>query len=125
MGKLRFLFLMLFAGGFLLPVAWHAAPAASAEPAFVDGTEDVPLMAGLTEQGDGALVFDTAAGRIVQVTATGPVSAAAVRAFYKETLPQLGWAPAGADVWRRDNEDLRIEFPATGTVRFILAPATP
>lgn len=111
----------------LLPYALVLAVLLAAFPvlagaAFVSGTEDVPLMAGLAEQGEGALEFDTAEGRIVQVTARGGPSADAVRAFYKETLPQLGWTTAGADLWRREGEELRLEFPAPGAVRFILAP---
>lgn len=97
-------------------------PAGAAD--FLSGTEDVPLMAGLTEQSDGTVVFDTAAGRIVEVTATGAASADAVRAFYGETLPQLGWIGGGGN-WRREGEELRLEFPRPGIVHFVLAPSTP
>jgi hypothetical protein len=113
MGYLRLLSVLLIA------LAVAAGPARAAE--YLSGTEDVPLMAGLSEAGDGALVFDTASGRIVEVTATG-AGADKVRAFYTDTLPQLGWTPDGADAWTREGEVLRLEFPAADTVRFILAP---
>ena len=102
-----------------------AVPPAASAADFLSGTEDVPLMAGLVEQGDGAVVFDTADGRIVEVTTTGTPSPAAVRAFYAETLPQLGWHAEKGDTWQREDEELRLTFPAAGTVHFVLAPAKP
>lgn len=119
MQRIHVSLVVLIVAGWLL--SGHAVVAAD----FVSGTEDIPLMTQLTEQGSGALVFDTAAGRIVEVTASGTATAGAVRAFYAETLPQLGWAAKGTARWRRDGEELRLEFPAPNTVRFVLAPAAP
>lgn len=120
----------------LLP-AWDAAgPAAGAEapPAFLSGVDDLPLMAGLVEDMDSGVVFDTPAGRIVEAYARGRVEPARVLAFYAETLPQLGWRRQPAGGFRRDSEDLRIEVVAPGAapaprgeivVRFALSPAAP
>ena len=100
----------------------------SAENAFVDGIDDLPLMPGLAAVADQSLVFDKPDGRIVQAVATGRVRAAAVRSFYADTAPQLGWKPAGEGRYTRDGESLRIELTdprAPGgalTVRFIVNP---
>jgi len=96
--------------------------------AFVGAIEDLPLMPGLIEE-EGGMVFDSARGRIVEAFATGPVSEAAVRAFYDETLPQLGWRPLGQGAFQRENEILMVEFPGGPgaapplTVGFRLMPA--
>ena len=103
-------------------------PAQAAENAFVDGIDDLPLMPGLVGVGDQSLVFDKPDGRIVQAVATGRVRAAAVRSFYADTAPQLGWKSAGEGRFTRDGESLRIELTDPGapggvlTVRFIVNP---
>jgi len=95
---------------------------------FVSTIEDLPLMDGLIEE-EGGMVFDSARGRIVEAFATGWVNEGAVRAFYDETLPQLGWRPLGAGTFRRENEILMVEFPGGPgaapplTVGFRLMPA--
>jgi len=109
----------------LLPSLLLAAALAwpgNASAAFLSVSDDIPLMTGLIEPADGALVFDTPAGRIAEVTASGPLSAQAVRAFYADTLPQLGWRKTGANAWAREGEGLRLEFPEQGAVRFVIAP---
>ncbi len=77
---------------------------------FVSGAEDLPLMAGLTEDEGANLVFDKPGGRIVEAWATGAVSHAAVGAFYAETLPELGWQRLDAADWTREGERLRIDI---------------
>jgi hypothetical protein len=100
------------------------APAA-ADTAFVTGVEDLPLMPGLAEIEGAATVFDAPQGRIVETFAAGAVSADDVRAFYGQTLPQLGWTASGPTEFRREGERLTLEITAaasTTTVRFTLAP---
>jgi hypothetical protein len=96
---------------------------------FVAGLEDLPLMPGLSAVADAGLVFDTPQGRIVEAFVAGPVTPNAVRAFYSETLPQLGWRATGTNSWSRDGETLRMEILDDAdrraepvTVRFALAP---
>lgn len=98
---------------------------------FVTGFEDLPLMPGLTPAPDESVVFHNPTGRIVQAAARGRVPAAQVRAFYAETLPQLGWKAGGPDRFVREGEALRIDFghrkggAAAGdeiVVRFVLSP---
>jgi hypothetical protein len=93
--------------------------------AYVYGVQDLPLMPGLTEVADAGVVFDTPTGRIVEAYARGRVSARAVRAFYAETLPQLGWKRTALNEFEREGERLRLEFTVRNnalTVSFRLAP---
>jgi len=110
--------------GLLLVAALGAATAADAD-GFVSGIEDLPLMQGL-EEAESGMVFDSPAGRIVEAVAVGRVSREDILDFYTETLPQLGWTPAGDGVFRREGEVLRVEFPGSDgsgtTVRFALSP---
>ena len=98
--------------------------------AFISTIEDLPLMPGLIEEA-GGVVFDSPSGRIVEAFATGDVSEGAVRDFYSETLPQLGWRPLAVGVYQRENEILKVEFPGGPgappplTVGFTLAPKGP
>ena len=104
------------------------AQAVPVDGAFVEGIDDLPLMPGLVGIADQSLVFDKPDGRIVQAVATGRVRASAVRSFYADTAPQLGWKSAGEGRFTRDGESLRIELIDAGapggalTVRFLVNP---
>ena len=76
---------------------------------FVPGTEDVPLMHELAPVKDSDMVFDKPEGRIIEASARGKVSKAAVRSFYASTLPQLGWKASG-ESWTRETETLHLDF---------------
>jgi hypothetical protein len=107
----------------ILVLAALAAPA-RAQGGFVAGIEDLPLMPGLTEQGE-ASVFDAPQGRVVEATAQGAPSRAAVLEFYARALPQLGWRAEGDGRFAREGERLVLEFPASQgatLVRFFLRP---
>ena len=100
------------------------APTRAAD-GFVSGAEDLPLMAGLTEDEGANLVFDKPDGRIVEAWATGALSRAAVAAFYAETLPELGWRRRDAASWAREGERLRIDITGGDdalTVHFSISP---
>jgi len=101
-----------------------AAPSAGAE-GFVTGIEDLPLAPGLAEVGNAGTVFDTAAGRIVEVFAVGRVAPEDVARFYRDALPQLGWHATGGMAFEREGEKLSIALQQNGadlTVRFSLTP---
>ena len=87
-----------------------ASPLALAQR-FVPGTNDLPLMQDLAAVAGSGLVFDKPEGRIVEATARGKVTKTAVRGFYDETLPRLGWVPAASgDTWTRETETLHLDF---------------
>lgn len=81
---------------------------------FFAGT-DLPLMPGFEEVADSGVVFDKPSGRIVQVIAFGKEPPAAVRAFYRETLVELGWRQDGGTTadglkMRREGETLNLHL---------------
>ncbi|HEU0072150.1 MAG TPA: hypothetical protein VFS04_12715 [Alphaproteobacteria bacterium] len=120
-----FLCLMLAAPLVILgaaPAAW-----AQSRPAgFLSVIDDVPLMPGLSERMDAAVVFDKPEGRIVEAEATGRLTRADVLKFYASSLPQLGWRARGEGKFLRDREELVLSFVSGSggslTVRFTLSP---
>ena len=108
-----------------LVAAAPAGTAAEDPAAYVAGIEDLPLMVGLEEVEDAGVTFDKPGGRIVEAYAHGAVGRAAVRGFYADTLPQLGWHRSGPDRFRRENEVLELGYLGEDgdlTVRFSLQP---
>ncbi|MBY0432118.1 MAG: hypothetical protein K2Q10_13025 [Rhodospirillales bacterium] len=93
---------------------------------FLKSYEDLPLMPGLAEKSGSALLFDTPAGRVVEATAEGKTSVDRVYAFYRDTLPQLGWARIDDRTYRRENEVLTLDaLPGKGgrmVVHFAILP---
>lgn len=67
-----------------------AAPA-WAEARYFSELSDVPMPPGFVES-DAAVGFDGAGGRLVAARAAGDLAEIAVRDFYIDSLPQLGWA---------------------------------
>jgi hypothetical protein len=92
---------------------------------FLPGFDDLPVMPGLAAVDGAGIVFDTPSGRIIEGYAAGKVTKEAVRRFYDETLPQLGWKRVSKNEFRREGEQLKIDFKGGDqalTVRFTLAP---
>lgn len=52
---------------------------------------DIPLMSGLVENADEAMVFDSPEGRIINAEAQGQISAVKTFEYYRSVLPSLGW----------------------------------
>lgn len=66
-------------------------PAVAVE--FVEGLEDLPIMAGLEQIQNDNISFGNEQARFVEAYFSGKnLKYKTVAAFYKETLPQLGWA---------------------------------
>jgi len=94
---------------------FFAALAASAGPAFAETVyfqdiPDLPMPAGFVEA-DTATGFQAGEGRLVFAEATGRGDGLAVRDFYQDTLPQLGWGESvenGALVFQRGRERLHL-----------------
>lgn len=115
--------------GLILTLVLLTVPAlaAEAETRFFETLYDVPVMPGMTELPDKALVFDKPDGRIAQAGAAGKgVTGQGIRAFYAASLPQLGWAPIGGDSYAREGEKLVLSVAyeaGYSTVRLTLSPA--
>lgn len=106
------------------------APPVSTEPdeeaVFLSVIEDIPVMPGLVEDETRAIVFDAAGGRLAETYAQGKLAAKAVREFYGETLPALGWRGEADQRWVREGEVLSLEIkegPNGIDARFSLSPA--
>ena len=84
-------------------------PLRAQSPVFLSVIEDLPLMPGFVEDTDGALKFETEAGRIAEITASGAGTASAVIEFYSHTLPQLGWQLETPTRYQREGEVLVLE----------------
>lgn len=95
----------------------------------------IPLMGGLAENSEGAMLFDSPEGRIINAEARGALAAKDVYEYYRVVLPSLGWSveqstPCDANVRfcikaTRDAENLLIDIAAAGnksTVSYALAP---
>ncbi len=92
---------------FLVLIPLSGLGAGDNKTGFLSVVDDLPLMAGLVEAGDG-VQFESPQGRIVDVSATGNVDANALRDFYENALPHLGWAKIGPGTYRREGEILTI-----------------
>lgn len=91
-----------------------------AEPAFVAGMQDVPLMEGLQALPEELFIYDTLNEHVILSSATASAEhKTQIQAFYKETLPELGWTETAAERWSRDGEKLSIDFDLNGTDLFI------
>jgi len=112
--------------GLCAAVLWAAAPAASLHAeGFFSNIEDLPVMPGLNELPGTAVVFDKPEGRIAEVGAAGRLDRDAVLAFYRRTLPQLGWKETAPGRFAREDERLSLDFEKSGrrlTVRFSISP---
>lgn len=99
----------------------------AATPEFFAGLVDVPVMPGLMQEPEQAVVFDAPGGRVVQAQAyAGPgITKDAIMGFYKASLPQLGWVLKEDGRFVRDGERLDIKAFQAGelwAVRLTLSP---
>lgn len=105
-------------------VALGLASAAYAQAQeYLSGHEDLPLLAGLTQDRDSVMVFDTPQGRVVETFAQTPESGAKVLSAYAETLPQMGWTRKTPTRFERGAEALVFEVVSKGpptVVRILL-----
>ena len=126
------LFNLIF--GWILVFGWLAGAGLSpalARDAYLSLAPDIPLAPGLSEFDGGQVVFDKPEGRIVRIEAERLETQGAgdgVPAFYRETLPNLGWQLNGADksadnvlTFQREGETLLITMQDERVV-FKLSP---
>ena len=119
---------------FYLVFGWLAGAGLSpalARDAYLSLAPDIPLAPGLSEFDGGQVVFDKPEGRIVRIEAERLETQGAgdgVPAFYRETLPNLGWQLNDADnsannvlTFQRGGETLLITMQG-GRVVFRLSP---
>lgn len=90
-------------------------PEPKASPDFVQGSEDIPLLAGMEKiSDDDTIGFDSSSGSIISSSYTTDLNKRQIRNFYIQTLPQLGWEVIknleNNLSFKRENENLEIEF---------------
>lgn len=116
--------LLILFGGQGIPSAYGA------DTQFFELLNDIPIMPGLEEIQNNTLVFDKAAGRIVQIDAFAhqnnpKLNTDSIMSFYDESLPQLGWQKVQKHTYIRENEKLEIYVRHENgfyIARFILSP---
>ncbi len=106
-----------------------AQPAQAGKGQFFEALYDVPVMPGLEELPDQAMLFDKPDGRIASVVAASKtVGEADIRRFYEETLSQMGWKKSTQNQYVRGPDRLSLEVvkrPPMTVVHFTLEPANP
>lgn len=116
-------------GAFLLSLCLLAVPAMAETSRYFEALYDVPVMPGLEELPDQAMLFDKPDGRIASVVAaTKTVQEADIRRFYEDTLAQMGWKKSAGNQYVRGGDRLSMEIaarPPLTVVHFTLEPANP
>ena len=106
-----------------------ALPAGAGKAQFFEALYDVPVMPGLEELPDQALLFDKPDGRIASVVAASKALAEAdIRRFYEDTLTQMGWKKITQNQYVRGADRLSLDIvkrPPLTVVHFTLEPANP
>ena len=97
---------------------------------FVQGSEDIPLLVGMTKIFEESLGFDSSAGSIMASSYETKDSLADVKEFYSSSLPEFGWKiiknDSGKMTLKREKEKLEIEFLFENNkkiIRFFLSSA--
>ena len=75
---------------------------------FLEGTEDVPLMDGMTYSVDETFSFDSEDGRLYFSKTFIHENPQKIKYFYDNTLSQLGWRKAQDNAFEREGDLLRI-----------------
>ena len=94
---------------------------------FLSVAPDILLAPGLSEAETGALIFDKPEGRIVSIEALAATPSADIFAFYRLSLPNLGWqnkpelSVRNSETFHREGEALTIKYEG-GVVFFRLQP---
>ena len=94
---------------------------------FLPGTEDVPLMEGLTKVEETAS-FDNPAERMVLVNAETTLKPATVFKFYQKSLVNLGWKETRPHYFERGSDSLLIEITSgqkSHLIQFQLSQVNP
>ena len=93
-----------------------------ANAAFVEGLEDLPVMDGLTQEPNDAISFGNEESRLVEAVLTSKtLNFNKVKNFYKNTLPQMGWAYQGMRgntiIFEREGEVVEISKEDTNPLK--------
>jgi hypothetical protein len=114
---------------FILTAGLFLGLQARAADAYFEALYDVPIMAGLEEIKEQAMLFDKPGGRIASVVAVSKtVNTKDIQGFYDLSLPQLGWKKTAENQYVRGEDRLVLELvrrPPVTIVHFTLSPLKP
>jgi len=90
---------------------------------FVQGSEDIPLIAGMNRILEDAIGFDTNAGSIINSSYSTKLDLEKVKLFYLKTLPGMGWKLVKQSEnklnFRREKEKLEILFDKNKKINLV------
>ena len=97
---------------FLLIISflWSTQLLSENDTKFVHGIEDLPLFSGMHNSFEDLIIFDTNEGRFATTKIYGMVKYEAVKKFYNNILPNLGWQKIEKFKYKRDNETLTLKY---------------
>ena len=93
---------------FIFLFCFFALPAFAGQ--FLVGTEDVPLMSGMSYCEDETFSFDNEDGRLYFSKTLISEDPKEIWAFYRASLFQLGWVERSTGLFERDDETLKISI---------------
>ncbi len=70
----------------------------------------MPLFSGMDNSFEDLIIFDTNEGRFATTKIYGMVKYEAVKNFYNNILPNLGWQKIEKFKYKRDNETLTLKY---------------
>ena len=77
--------------------------------AFLSGSEDIPLMSGMSVQ-ESPAIFDKKEGQVLVSKVITHETTSEIFRFYDQVLPNLGWTKMGMDTYRRKTQTLKIKI---------------
>jgi hypothetical protein len=107
-------------------ILFMAAPVRAEEALFFEALYDVPVMPGLHELKDQAIIFDKPDGKIASASAAANhLAPKEIEVFYTQTLMELGWRKTDKNQYVRKDEKLTLSFSGKAPetiVQFTLRP---
>jgi hypothetical protein len=88
-------------------VLLQTIPARASDAGYFSALPDLPLPPSFIEDMGAALSFETGSARIVEGVAHGPAGTD-ISAFYRDSLPMLGWQALGPRRYSREGEVLTL-----------------
>ncbi|MDC0348898.1 hypothetical protein OAN21_00620 [Alphaproteobacteria bacterium] len=76
---------------------------------YVPGTEDIPLMEGMTIESE-PILFDKNQGEVLITKSSTHLLPKDVKNFYKKTLKNLGWTVISENKFKREMQILDMEI---------------
>ena len=124
--KFRLIYTLVFLCGVFSLSFTALAQEGQPETYFFGAIQDLPVMEGLVEVPEQAVVYDKPGGRIVELVAEMQgVTEKQTRLYYAELLPQLGWQRVDKGAYQRESENLVFTFETVGEEHYVRITLSP